>query len=159
MLDFFAHLWFWLLASFSTGMLAGALTRSAPRRGSVARWLIWSALAFAVGLVVAGLGVLQGAAGANLESALGCFSAFLAGAAAGACAAHHTLRGHEGWAIGLLPAALIWLAATQFGAPAFERDLTRRVGEVAARNGVDASDIKVAGRDLSAPAKFASNAR
>lgn len=158
MLDFLSHLWFWLLACFVVGVGAGLLTRRAPKEGAVARWLIWSGLAFAAGVIVAALGVLTGGASLFLESALGAFAAFLLGAAGGTLAAGGSLREHEGWALGLIPAGLIWWGATLFAQPGYQDEIQRKIVALATRAGVDATGLRVTGRDVSAPPAIAQNA-
>jgi len=84
MLDFYAHLWFWLIACLAVGASTGALVRRAPLRKGLARWLLWMGLAFAAGACALSLGALPGALAIHVESALACFAAFILGASAAA---------------------------------------------------------------------------
>ncbi|MGJ0424969.1 OmpA family protein [Methylocystis sp.] len=108
------RLWPWLLACFAIGAAAGALTRRAPENGLVARWLVWTALAFGVGVLVVRLGALDAAA-ALVEGALAAYAALIIGAALGALAQHRTIWAHEGWAVGLVAASLLWVGAVVIG--------------------------------------------
>jgi predicted flap endonuclease-1-like 5' DNA nuclease len=61
----------WLLAVALTGVIVGWVTYAdTPRRGWFEGWVIWGAVAFVVGLVVAVLKLLPGEAGLWLEIAL-----------------------------------------------------------------------------------------
>lgn len=114
MFEVSAHLWPWLAACLGVGAATGALAPApaAPgRKQGLARWLIWALLAFAAGVVAAALGALEGTQASRLESALACFAAFLLGAGAAALLFRQSLAGHERWALGLLPAALLWWGA------------------------------------------------
>lgn len=104
------RLWPWLLACFGIGAAAGALTRRPPENGVLARWLIWTALAFGVGVLLVRLGALEAAA-TVVEGALAAYAAFIIGAAFGALAQHRSIRAHEGWAVGLIAASLLWVGA------------------------------------------------
>lgn len=104
------RLWPWLLACFGIGAAAGALTRRPPENGVLARWLIWSALAFGVGVLLVRLGALEAAA-TVVEGALAAYAAFIIGAALGALAQHRSIWAHEGWAVGLIAASLLWVGA------------------------------------------------
>ncbi|WP_051134282.1 OmpA family protein [Methylocystis sp. ATCC 49242] len=157
MLDFLFHLRFWLVVCVAVGVLTGALVQYRPAKGGPARWLIWTALAFCAGAVAAALGALQGAAGVFLESALAFYATFLIGAAVGALGSGGSLAAHEGWALGLIPAGLIWWGATLFAQPAYQAELQRRVTALAAAANVDASGVGVSGRDVTAPAAIAQN--
>lgn len=147
MADYLLHLWPWLLACFAIGAAAGSLTHRAPY-GRVSRWLVWALLAFIVGLCAAALGALRGAAGAALECALAAFAVFLVGAASAALAAWRSWRWHEGWALGLVPVALVWLGAIWFGAAGYEHDLQRRAAALATEAGADGQGVTASGRDL-----------
>ncbi|MCC3245894.1 OmpA family protein [Methylocystis sp. WRRC1] len=157
MLDFLFHLRFWLVVCVAVGVLTGALVQYRPAKGGPARWLIWTALAFCAGAVAAALGALQGAAGVFLESALAFYATFLIGAAVGALGSGGSLAAHEGWALGLIPAGLVWWGATLFAQPAYQAELQRRVTALAAAANVDASGVGVSGRDVTAPAAIAQN--
>lgn len=156
MLNFLLHLWFWLIVSFCVGAGAGLLTRRAPA-GAVARWLIWTGLAALTGAAAVGLDALPGRAGLYLESALATLLAFLAGAALATLAAGRSLRQHEGWALGLIPAALVWWGATLFAAPAWQDDLRSRLAALTERAGFDAAALTVAGHDVGAPPDIAAD--
>lgn len=114
MLAEFSRLWPWLLACFAIGAAAGALTRRAPENGLVARWLVWTALAFGVGVLLVRLGALDAAA-PLVESALAAYAALIIGAALGALARHRSIWAHEGWAVGLVAASLLWVGAVVIG--------------------------------------------
>jgi len=105
-----SRLWPWLLACFGIGAAAGALTRRPPDNGVLARWLVWTALAFGVGALLVRLGALEAAA-TLVEGALAAYAAFIIGAALGALAQHRSIRAHEGWAVGLIAASLLWVVA------------------------------------------------
>ena len=114
MLVEFSRLWPWLLACFAIGAAAGAFTRRAPENGLVARWLVWTALAFGVGLLLVRLGALDAAA-PLVEGALAAYAALIIGAALGALAQHRSILAHEGWAVGLVAASLLWVGAVVIG--------------------------------------------
>lgn len=158
MLDFLFRFWFWLLVCLATGAASGALTHVRPANGRIARWLIWAALAFLVGVVAQTLGVFDGAAAIFLESALGCSLAFLAGAMIGARATGGSLQDHEGWAAGLFPMTMIWLGATFFALGPYQAELRRQITMLATTAGVDASGVVISGHDIGAPAAIAQNA-
>ena len=157
MLDYLFHIWFWLLAALAVGVAAGALLRRPSRRG-VARWLFWTGLAFLAGGLACALGALNGGAGVYVESALATYAAFVIGAAIGTLAAGGSLREHEGWALGLVPAALIWWGAAHVAQPRYLAELERKTIAAATRAGVDATGLKLSGRDVSAPPAIAENA-
>jgi len=112
----FSRLWPWLLACFAIGVAAGAFTRRAPANGVLARWLIWTALAFGVGVLLVRLGALAAAA-VLLEGALAAYALFILGAALGALVRHRSMWAHEGWAVGLIAAALVWVGAVVISPP------------------------------------------
>lgn len=116
MLAEFSRLWPWLLACFAIGAAAGAFTRRAPANGVLARWLIWTALAFGVGVLLVRLGALAAAA-VLLEGALAAYAVFILGAALGALARHRSMWAHEGWAVGLIAAAFVWVGAVVISPP------------------------------------------
>lgn len=158
MLDFYAHLWSWLLACLVVGAATGFFLRAAPLRRRPVRWLLWAGLAFLAGAAVTTLGAAQGALALYVETALACFAAFLVGASAVSLAARGTVAAHEGWAIGLLPAALLWWGATQTAQPAYQAQLQNRVVAMAQEAGVDPAGLGLLGRDVTAPAAVAANA-
>ncbi|MEF3368102.1 hypothetical protein V3H18_16325, partial [Methylocystis sp. 9N] len=147
MLDYLIHLKFWLLACFLIGVVTGAVTRRAAS-AAVSRWLVWSGLAFFVGVLVAALGALPGETGLFLESALAVYAIFLSGAACGAMLSGGSLKWHEGWALGLIPAGLVLLGAALIAQPAYREDLRRRIIILSERAGVDAAQVSVLGRDV-----------
>ncbi|MGB5083863.1 MAG: OmpA family protein [Methylocystis silviterrae] len=114
MLVEFSRLWPWLLACFAIGAAAGALTRRAPENGLVARWLVWTALAFGVGVLLVRLGALDAAA-PLVEGALAAYAVLIIGAALGALARRRSIWAHEGWAVGLVAASLLWVGAVVIG--------------------------------------------
>lgn len=147
MFHYLIHLKFWLLACFLIGVVTGAVTRRAAS-GAVSRWFVWSGLAFAVGVIVAALGALPGETALFLESALAVYAIFLAGAACGAALSGGSLKWHEGWALGLIPAGLVLLGAALIAQPAYREDLRRRIIILSERAGVDAAAVSVLGRDV-----------
>lgn len=158
MLNFLLHLWFWLLVAFCVGVAAGLLTRPAPT-GPIARWLMWTALAALAGAAVVAFDALPGAGGLCLESALATLLAFLAGAALATLASGRSLRAHEGWALGLIPAALVWWGATLFAAPAWQAKLRDRLTTLVERAGFEASTVTLAGHDVVATPDIAADSR
>lgn len=148
MLDLFSHLWPWILGCLAVGGATGYLTQRKEREHGVAAWLVWAGLAIAAALVAALLGVLAGRAGVWLETAVAAFTAFLAGSAVGTLARGGSLREHEGWALGLIPAALLWLGANLFGTPGYESALKNKVAAAIERAGAKAAKITVDGRDV-----------
>lgn len=157
MLDFYGHLWVWLLACLAVGAATGALARRAPARAGPARWLVWTGLAFLAAVASLALGAVQGAAELYVESAVACFAAFVAGAAAAALAGRRSLAAHEGWALGLLPAALFWWGAAFVAQPAYQAKLQTRLAAMAQAAGADATGLTLSGRDVLAPPAVAAN--
>lgn len=157
MMEFLFHIWFWLLAALAVGVATGALLRRRPARPGPARWLFWTGLAFLAGALACALGALNGGADLYLESALATYAAFVIGATIGALGAGGSLREHEGWALGLIPAALVWWGAAHFAQPAFRAELQRKVVAAATRANVDGAGITLAGRDVNAPPAVAQN--
>ncbi|WP_159725992.1 hypothetical protein [Methylosinus sp. Ce-a6] len=145
------HFWAWGVSAFAVGLATALSIVRRPERGLVAGWLIWFALAFAAGLLVAALGLLPGRPAFWLETALMLLPAFLAGAALGALLGRHSLRDHEGWAIGLIPLALIWLGAGFLAGRSTERDLERKAASAVEKAGGDPAYLDVAGRDILLP--------
>jgi outer membrane protein OmpA-like peptidoglycan-associated protein len=121
-----SRLWPWLLACFGIGAAAGALTRRPPENGVLARWLVWTALAFGVGVLLVRLGALAAAA-TLVEGALAAYAAFIIGAALGALAKHRSIWAHEGWAVGLIAASLLWVGAAVIN-PSDGQDRRRYAG-------------------------------
>jgi outer membrane protein OmpA-like peptidoglycan-associated protein len=145
------HFWAWWMAALAIGAATAFLLPRRPERGALAGWLAWFGLAFVVGLPVALLHLLAGRAGLWLETGFALFAGFLAGAALGALAGGRSLREHEGWAVGLLPLALIWVGAGVLGGRSLEADLKRQASAVVEKLGGDAAQIEVEGRDVRLP--------
>lgn len=122
------RLWPWLLACFAIGAGAGAVTRRAPENGVVARWLIWTALAFGVAALVVRLGAVADAT-AFIKGALAAYAVFIVGAALGALARHRSMAAHEGWAVGLIAAALVWVGAMVIDRTGHDGGLRRRYAQ------------------------------
>jgi outer membrane protein OmpA-like peptidoglycan-associated protein len=148
MLDILLRLWPWILGCFAVGGATGYLVgRPAPKRG-VAAWLVWAGLAFLAAIAAALIGLFAGRAGVSLETAVAAFAAFLGGSAGGTLARGGSLREHEGWAVGLVPAGLLWFGANHIGVPDYEATLRERAGAEIARAGVKIGKIEVDGRDV-----------
>ncbi len=122
------RLWPWLLACFAIGAGAGAVTRRAPENGVVARWLIWTALAFGVAALVVRLGAVADAT-AFIKGALAAYAVFIIGAALGALARHRSMAAHEGWAVGLIAATLVWVGAMVIDRTGHDEGLRRRYAQ------------------------------
>ncbi len=143
-----SHFWLWLLPIFIAGIATAILTRQAEAKGKVAPWLIWCGLAFAAGALTALLDVLLGRAGVWLETALASFMVYMLGAVAGAFLWKRDLAEHKGWALGLIPAALLWFAGNVFGTPNMEADLKQSVGAAIKDDREDARNFQIVGRDV-----------
>lgn len=137
MLAEITRLWPWLLACFAIGAGAGAVTRRAPENGVVARWLIWTALAFGVAALVVRLGALADAT-ILIKGALAAYAVFIIGAALGALARHGSMAAHEGWAVGLIAAALVWVGAMVIERSSHDEGLRRRYAQPIDRLNADA---------------------
>jgi outer membrane protein OmpA-like peptidoglycan-associated protein len=146
-----AHFWPWFLGAFAVGLATALFARQAEDEGKVARWLLWAGLAFAAGVAVAALNVLIGRNAIWLETALATFAIFLAGAWLGALVRGGGLREHKGWALGLVPAALLWIGANAFSAQDLETALKQKAGAVIAAAGGDPLNVDVSGRDVLLP--------
>ncbi len=155
MLDFYAHLWPWLAACAVAGAATGALVPSGAGKRP-ARWLIWAGLASCAAAAAILLGAVEGAASLQIESALACFAAFIAGATAAALS-RRTLAGHEAWAIGLIPAMLLWWGAAHVAQPAYEALLQKRIADLAEAAGADPAGLSLAGRDVTASPAISAN--
>ena len=123
MSDFLHHLRFWIIAALFLGVAIGFLSRGWPRRERRLRWLGWTGLAALAGLLALALGAAQAPPALYLGAALSVFIAYLLGAAFGAMTAGGDLRAHDGWALGLLPLALLWWGAAVTGAPDYLREM------------------------------------
>lgn len=148
MLDFYAFLWPWLAACVAVGVATGALVAETPARKRPARWLIWAGLAALAAATAVALGAAEGAISIHVESALACFAAFISGCVVGASAFRRSLAAHERWALGLVPAALLWIGAAHVAQPAYETALEKRVTALAQAAGVDAAGLSLSGRDV-----------
>ncbi len=146
-----SHFWLWLLPIFIAGTATAILTRQAEAKGKVAAWLIWCGLAFAAGALTALLNVLLGRAGVWLETALASFAVYMLGAGAGAILRKGDPSEHQGWALGLIPAALLWFAGNLFGTPEIEADLKQSVGAAIKDAQESAGNFRVVGRDVLLP--------
>ncbi len=153
-----SHFWLWLLPIFIAGIATAMFTRQTEAKGKVAPWLIWCGLAFAAGALTALLNVLVGRAGVLLETALASFVAYMVGAAAGALLRKGDLAEHKGWALGLIPAALLWFAGNVFGTPKIEADLEQSVGAAMKDTRENARNFRVVGRDVLLPSDVADRA-
>ncbi len=147
----FSHFWFWLLGAFIVGIATALLTRHAERPGKVAPWLMWCGLAFAAGLLLALLHVLVGRPGLWLETGLAAFATFIAGAYFGAMGRKGDLAEHKGWALGIVPAALLWIVGNVMATPDIEKDLKQSVGVAIKDSGGNPDNFKVEGRDVLLP--------
>lgn len=147
-----------MLPIFIAGIATAMFTRQAEAKGKVAPWLIWCGLAFAAGALTALLNVLIGRAGVLLETALASFAAYMVGAGAGAFLRKGDLAEHKGWALGLIPAALLWFAGNVFATPKIEADLKQSVGAAIRDARENARDFRVVGRDVLLPNDVADRA-
>jgi len=96
----------WLIAALGIGLLVGWRTYlNAPRRNWRDGWIIWGALAFVIGVIVAALKLLPGRYGLWLEIALLMFAFYIVGCFLGG-GLKKVLGAHEsGSAAAMLPAA------------------------------------------------------
>jgi outer membrane protein OmpA-like peptidoglycan-associated protein len=146
-----SHFWFWLFTIFVVGLTTSLLTKQAEKNGKISPWLIWCALAFCLGLLMALLNVLVGRGGVWLETGLASFACFMIGAGFGVLARGGSLREHRNWALGLAPCVLIWLAGNIFGLQRIEDGLKQTVGEAIKSAGGDPRNFEVDGRDILLP--------
>ncbi len=153
-----SHFWFWLLATFIVGIATATLTRQAEEPGKVSPWLVWCGLAFALGFLMALLKVMLGRAGVWLESGLAVFAVFILGAGAGILARKGDLAEHKGWALGLIPAALLWFTANVSGTPNVEASLKQSVAAAIQESGGNSQNFDVVGRDVLLPDDVADRA-
>lgn len=161
-----SHFGLWLAAVFAVGALTALMRRSAEADGGLSAWLAWGLLAFLIGLVVAAIPALDGRAGLWLDSGLAAYAAFLLGAAIGALARGGRLSEHREWALGLLPATLLWIGANAVEAPKIEAALENSlenareesIGKPAGSTGrVESQTLQQ--RDVERLAEFLENAR
>ena len=146
-----SRFWLWLLPIFVVGIATAILTRQAEAKGKVAPWLIWCGLAFAAGALTALLDVLVGRAGVWLETALASFVVYMLGAGAGALSRKGDLAEHKGWALGLIPAALLWFVGNLFETPKIEAGLKQSVGAAINEAQKGARNFQIVGRDVLLP--------
>jgi outer membrane protein OmpA-like peptidoglycan-associated protein len=149
------HFWPWSLAAFLIGAAASYLFRQTDKNHKISPWLAWTGLAFIVGALVVALNILRGRYGVYLEAALAAFGPFILGALVVAAARGGKWREHRGWALGLIPAAIIGVGAAHFATPAIEADVKKQVGEAIAALGIDPSKIEVIGHDVHLPKDMA----
>ncbi|HXY59758.1 MAG TPA: OmpA family protein [Methylocystis sp.] len=143
----FSQLWPWFLPIFLVGLATAAWARPQSLRERTAPWLIWFGLAYLLGVLLAIVHGLEGRADFWLETALAGFFFYILGAAAGSLFRKNALREHDKWALGLVPAALIWLAANLMAMPGFETDLAKEVQNKVEASGA-AAKFAVEGRDV-----------
>ena len=143
-----SHFGPWLAAIFAIGALTALLRRRAEADGGLSPWLAWGLLAFIIGLVVAGVRALQGRAGLWLDSGLAAYAAFLLGAAIGALGRGGHLREHREWALGLVPATLVWIGANAVEIPKIEASLKAAVETALMKAGAPSVAFLVEGRDV-----------
>jgi len=149
MMSIIAHFWYWFLAVLAIGVVTALRIHEVEAKGKVSAWLIWAGLAFLAGLVAAALHVFFGRADVWLETALLSFVSYLAGAAIGGLfGARRDLREHKGWALGLIPAGLVWLVANFASVPGLEADIKDKALAALKEIGADAQKIEVSGRDV-----------
>ncbi len=118
-----SHFGPWLAAIFAMGACTALWRRRPEVDGALSPWLAWGLIAFLIGLVVAGVAALEGRAALWLGSGLAAYGAFLLGCCAGALGRGGRLREHREWALGLLPAALLWIGANTVEIPKIEASL------------------------------------
>jgi hypothetical protein len=106
---------YWMAGCFLLGAMTGAFARRPPARGGVSGWLLWTGAAALASVGALWLGAISGPPAYYLLTALAFYAAFLPGAAIGARVGGGDLRAHEGWATGVAPLCLIWLAAIWAG--------------------------------------------
>lgn len=158
MIYLISHFWAWGLSAFAVGIATALSVGGRPARGWFAGWLVWFGLAFAVGLPVAYLHLLPGRPGFWLEIGLALFAAFIVGSVLGAIIGGRSLRDHEGWAIGLIPLALICLGVDALAGRALELYLERKAASAVEKVGGDPLYLDVAGRDVLLPRDAAGRA-
>ncbi len=143
-----SHFGLWLVAIFAIGAVTALMRRRAEIDGGLSPWLAWGLLAFVIGLVVAGVPALQGRVALWLDSGLAAYAAFLLGAAIGALGRGGRLREHREWALGLLPATLVWIGANAVEIPKIEASLKAAVEAALTQAGAQSVAFLVEGRDV-----------
>jgi outer membrane protein OmpA-like peptidoglycan-associated protein len=138
----------WLAAILAIGALTALLRRRAEADGGLSPWLAWGLLAFIIGLVAAAIPALQGRAGLWLDSGLAAYAAFLIGCVIGALGRGGGLREHREWALGLLPATLVWIGANAVEIPQIEASLKAAVAAALTQAGARPVAFLVEGRDV-----------
>jgi outer membrane protein OmpA-like peptidoglycan-associated protein len=148
MLYVVSQLWPFLLSIFFVGVLTAVLVRQPEEKRWIATWLKWAVLAYAAAAVVAVMGAVIERAGFYVENGLASFAAFLIGCFIGTRFTRGSIRENKGWAIGLVPAAILWLIGNAVVAPRIETDLRQRVGRAVEATGAAGGAFTVAGRDV-----------
>jgi outer membrane protein OmpA-like peptidoglycan-associated protein len=146
-----SQLWVVMLSVFIVGVLTAVLVRQPEERRWIAPWLKWAILASMAAAAVATISAVVGRAGLYVESGLASFVAFLLGCFIGTRLTGGSLREHKGWALGLVPAIMIWLIGNAVMTPRVEADLKKRVGKAIEVAGGDPAKLEVAGRDVTLP--------
>ena len=121
MSEFLFQLRFWLIAALVVGVAAGAILHGWSQRLHRSRWLGWTGIAALTGLLALALGAVQEPPALYLGAAIAVYIAYLLGAAFGAMTAGGDLRAHDGWALGLLPVALLWWGAAATTIPEYQK--------------------------------------
>jgi outer membrane protein OmpA-like peptidoglycan-associated protein len=121
MSEFLFHLRFWLIAALVVGVVTGAIMHGWSERLRHSRWLGWTGIAALAGLLALALGAVQEPPALYLGAAIAAYIAYLLGAAFGAMVAGGDLRAHDGWALGLLPVALLWWGAAATSIPDYQK--------------------------------------
>ena len=153
-----SQLWMFLLSIFVVGVLTAILVRQPEERRWMAAWLKWAVLASAAAVAVVMVGAVSGRAGFFVESGLLGFAAYLIGGFVGTRLTRGSWREHKGWALGLVPAIMIWLAGNALMTPRIEDDLKQRVGQAMESAGADLSKLEISGRDVILPDELANRA-
>jgi hypothetical protein len=153
-----SNYWAWGLSAFAIGVATALSFHRRAERTAMAGWLAWFALAFVAGVPTSWLDLLPGRGALWLDTGLALFAGFLVGAIIGALIGRRSLREHEGWAIGLVPLALVWLGANLLTGRGLEQDLKRRVATAIEKVGGDPAYLDVSGRDVLLPRDAANRA-
>lgn len=121
MSEFLFQLRFWLIAALIVGVATGAMLHGWSEHLRRSRWLGWTGIAAITGLLALALGAAPESPALYLGAAIAAYFAYLLGAAFGAMAAGGDLRAHDGWALGLLPVALLWWGAAATTIPQYQK--------------------------------------